>query len=717
VRLLPIPLRFIIPFQLNSRLCLTATPSARKRCMTYNSHLPVANYSRTTSTYSHRRGSLRLPKLLWALPVLFLNFPALFGQFTDPQNALKAAATAEQSGHYEEAATVYQQLLSGIDSSKADPSIVVHVRTRLATSYYLLHRYRESLEAVAPLTAKGSQYSPLPAQAWLVQGLDYVELGQLPEAIISLRRTLELNPESGTARLALGDALARSGRMQEAVREYENQTERTPSLPDAWYKLGLAYAQLATQVAQDLAQKDPASIIGQQLKAEELFDKGDTLGTAGTLFALLRQAPDQPQAQAELGIVLFHLGYPKAAEDRFRKELSQDPDCPLARLGLAQVAALQGDWTEAISATEHLASSHPRELERLLELPAAGPLNDAWTEGKIPLPTQLAASRGGELWKAWLSDSDSRPILAEDGASSQCSSSSSKATTTPGLWLTEACYQQLRDRLRAPLKAKKALTPGERSKLAEAEFRLGHFQEARRDAERMLESNPGDEWAIYWLSQSSGALAQQSFSKVASLNPDSARLHELLAHYFATRRQFAHAKTEYLAAIQKAPDLPDLHLGLGTLYLQDGELAEAEKELQRTIELSPESTLADYELGHIYVHEQRWDPAVQYLRRAVNDPTVTVKARLDLAKALAETDRTREAVEELLPALPDDKDGQAHYRLAGLYKKLGDNARAEETLNAFKRLRDASIQANRGELEALQNEREKFDPPTSEPPR
>jgi tetratricopeptide (TPR) repeat protein len=626
---------------------------------------------------------------------------------------LKAAAAAEQSGHYEEAATLYQKLLSGIDSSKADPSVLVHVRTRLATAYYLLHRYRESLEAVAPLTAKGSRYGALPAQAWLVQGLDSVELGQLPEAIVSLHQALELNPDSGTARLALGDALARSGRLEEAVKEYEDQTKRTPSLPDAWYKLGLAYAQLATKVAQDLAEKDPTSITGQQLKAEELFDKGDTLDTAGTLFALLRQAPDQPQAQAELGMVLFHLGYPKAAEDRFRQELLNDPECPLARLGLAQVAALQGNWKEAISGTEQLALSHPRELARLLELPPAGPLNDAWTEGKIPLPTQLAVSRTGELWKAWLGDSDSRPALAGEQARSECSNPSSKATTAPGVWLTEACYQQLRDRL----KAKKVLTPGERSKLAEAEFRLGSFQEVRREAERMLGSNPRDEWAIFWLSQASGALSQESFSKVASLNPDSARLHELLAHYFATRRQLARAKTEYLAAIQKAPDLSDLHLGLGTLYLQDGEVAEAEKELQRTIELAPESALAQYELGHIYVHEQRWDLAVPHLRKAVNDPSVTVKARLDLAKALAETDRTREAVEELLPALPEDKDGEAHYRLAGLYRKLGDNTHAEETLSAFKRLRDASIRANRGELEALQNEREKFDPLASDPAR
>jgi tetratricopeptide (TPR) repeat protein len=523
----------------------------------------------------------------------------------------------------------------------------------------------------------------------------------------SLRRTLELNPDSGTARLALGDVLARSGRIHEAVKEYEEQTERTPSLPDAWYKLGLAYAQLAAKVAQDLSQKTPASIIGQQLAAEQLFDRGETLDAAGTLFALLRRSPHQPQAQAELGIVLFHLGYPKAAEDHFRQELSQDPDCPLARLGRAQVAALRGDWETAISGIEELSRSNPHELGRLLELPPAGPLNDAWIDGKIPLPVQLSASAGGQLWKAWLSDSYSPSTLAGTEASSKCSSSSSKPTAAAGLWLPENCYQQLRDQLRE----KKILSPGERTKLAETEFRLGHFQAARREAERMLESNPGNEWAIFWLSQSSGALAQDCFAKVASLNPDSARLHELLAHYFATRRQFARAKTEYVAAIQKAPDLPDLHLGLGTLQLHDGELAEAEKELQRTLELAPQSPLAHYELGHIYVHQQRWDLAVPHLRRAANDPEVMVKARLDLAKALAETGRTRQAAEELLPALPQDKDGEAHYRLVGLYRRLGDNTRAEETLKAFKRVRDASLQANRSELDALQNEREKFADP------
>ena len=185
-----------------------------------------------------------LTTLLPAVTFLFLAVPVLLGQARGGNAALQAASVAERSGRYEEASTLYEQFLASTADSSADPSTLVHARTRLATAYFLLHRYRESLEAVAPLTSNDSRRAGVPAQTWLVDGLDRLELGQLPEAIASLERTLVLNPTSGTARLALGDAFERSGRLEEAAREYEEQTRVTPSAPDAWYKLGLAYARL-----------------------------------------------------------------------------------------------------------------------------------------------------------------------------------------------------------------------------------------------------------------------------------------------------------------------------------------------------------------------------------------------------------------------------------------------------------------------------------------
>jgi tetratricopeptide (TPR) repeat protein len=639
---------------------------------------------------------LCLTALPSAVTFLFVAAPVLFGQATGGNRALQAASVAERSGRYEEAAALYQQFLSRTDDSSADPSTLVHARTRLATAYFLLHRYRESLEAVAPLTSNKSRYAGVPAQAWLVDGLDRLELGQLPEAIASFERTLALNPASGTARLALGDAFVRSGRLEEAAREYEEQTRAT-SVPDAWYKLGLAYARLAAQVSEDFTQKFPASAVGQQLAAEALLATGDDQGAAGVLLRLLRQVSTQPQSHADFGAALLELGYTKAAEDQFREELSQDPDCPLARLGLAETASLRGDWEGAVSSIERAARSNARELARLLELPPPGPLRDAWRQGKVRLPPRLSESPGGKLWKSWLGNSGSLPMSARADAGRSCSLPSSKAASTPGLWLSEACYQ----RLRVSLRSKKPLSPEERIKLAEAEFRLGGYQAARRQAKQVLESNPRNEWGVYWLSKSYDELAQSCFSKVASLNPESARVHQMLGDYYARRHNLPRAKAEYVAAIQLAPDLPDLHLGLGTVCWADGEWTEAEKELERTLELAPGSAVAHYELGNAYVQQRRWQSAIDHLRRIVDDPAVGVKARLDLATAEAEMGQVRRAIEELLPVAGKDQDGEIHYRLAALHRKLGEKDQAQEALATFKRLQNASPKVDRRELEAL----------------
>src|SRR5204862_958028 len=132
---------------------------------------------------------------------------------------------------FENAIAHDQKILAGSPTRKTE----IETRTRLAMTYFMLHRYSESLEAIRPVTGTGktpkaASILDIPAQAWTVQGLDYLELNRLPEAIKSLQRALAINPSAGTARLALGDAWARSGRPQEAAKQYERQTSLTPSV-------------------------------------------------------------------------------------------------------------------------------------------------------------------------------------------------------------------------------------------------------------------------------------------------------------------------------------------------------------------------------------------------------------------------------------------------------------------------------------------------------
>jgi tetratricopeptide (TPR) repeat protein len=611
---------------------------------------------------------------------------------------------SDKSQEYEVAIARYKEFLA--NPPKETPrSSLAKARTDLATAYFMLHRYAESLEALKPvIDEKGSHSnegsSSAEAQAWLVRGLDYLELDRLGEATPSLRRALAANSNSGTARLALGDALARSGHLEDAALQYAEQTRRTPSLPEAWYKLGLAHIQIANELPRSSSRKFTQSVLGQQLAAERLLLSGNNQDAAKILSRLARQGANLPGLHAELGTALLGLGYAKSGEAQFNQEIAIDPFSPMARVGLAETATLRGDWQE-VSAELVRAKAAPRELARLLELAPAGIVHQAWTAG-MQLSITFASSPDGNVWKAWLSRSESPQISMLASATPTCSRVA-EAVIQPGAWLPEACYQQLRSRL----KRKKTLTIREEIKLAEAEFRLGNHQSALRAAQHLTIHSPQNDWGFFWLSKAHAALAADCFVKVGSLNSDSARVHQMLAQHYASWSDYGKAKTEYQAAIRLAPDLPDLHLGLGTVHWQAGEWPEAEQELRRTLELAPGSVVARYELGNTYLQQRQWERAMAELRQVGSGSPLMLSSKLDLAKAESEAGLTQQALQDLLPIAPDDKDGEVYYRLASLYRKLGDRVRAEEALVTFKQLRAASQAASAGDLDLIEGEEKK----------
>lgn len=612
---------------------------------------------------------------------------------------------SDKSQEYEAAIAQYKEFLA--NPPKETPrSTLAKARTDLATAYFMLHRYAESLEVLKPVidetgSRSNAGSSSAEAQAWLVRGLDYLELDRPGEATSSLRRAVAANSNSGTARLALGDALARSGHLEDASLQYAEQTRRTPSLPEAWYKLGLAHIQIANEIPRTSILRFGETVLGQQFVAERFLLSGNNQDAAKILSRLARQGANLPGLHAELGTALLGLGYAKSGEAQFNQEVALDPFSPMARVGLAETAALRGDWQEVTAELVRAEATAPRELARLLEFAPAGIVHQAWTRG-MQLPENFASSPAGNAWKAWLSRSESPQISSLTSTMPSCSRVA-EARIQPGAWLPEACYQQLRNRL----KSKKALTIKEKIKLAEAEFRLGNHQSALRAAQRLTIESPQNEWGVFWLSKAHAALAADCFVKVGSLNSDSARVHQMLAQHYASWSDYGRAETEYQAAIRLAPDLPDLHLGLGTVHWQAGEWPEAEQQLRRTLELAPGSVVAHYELGNTYLQQRQWERAIAELRQVGSGSPLMLNSRLDLSKAESEAGLTQQALQDLLPIAPDDKDGEVHYRLATLYRKLGDRARAEEALATFKQLRAASQAASAGDLDLIEGEQEK----------
>jgi superkiller protein 3 len=85
---------------------------------------------------------------------------------------------------------------------------------------------------------------PTPAKTYLNLGLLYASQGRDEDAIHEYRKAVEIDPKYYQAHFELAALLDRTGRLDEAVREYEVAAPGYPSSGDYFYRLGFGYFRL-----------------------------------------------------------------------------------------------------------------------------------------------------------------------------------------------------------------------------------------------------------------------------------------------------------------------------------------------------------------------------------------------------------------------------------------------------------------------------------------
>jgi tetratricopeptide (TPR) repeat protein len=364
---------------------------------------------------------------------------------------------------------------------------------------------------------------------------------------------------------------------------------------------------------------------------------------------------------------------------------------------------LQNRWDDAKTELDKLVRFQPRQFARMVESAPPGLLRQAWNDGMMKMPENVAGTSEGVFWRNWLTTSSLTPdmITSITSNAAECPGVSPATVATPGLWLSESCYQRL---ARTP-KSRPQLSSAAKEKLVETKFRLGNYQGAMQDARSVLQSHPGDQWTTYWLSRAHSELAGDCFVKLGLLDPASPRVHQMLAERYLGWGQFSQAVSEYQAAIKLAPTLPDLYLGLGDTYTRMLDWADAVAEYKKTIDLAPGSLAAQVQLGHAYVKLGEWKPAIEQLRQIPANAPQIAAARLDLANAEDQVGETRQAIADLLPFEAQDKDGEIHFRLGVFYRKIGDADDAKQAMQVFQSLRAAELAVSHTEIQSLEDER------------
>ncbi len=265
-----------------------------------------------------------------------------------------------------------------------------------------------------------------------------------------------------------------------------------------------------------------------------------------------------------------------------------------------------------------------------------------------------------------------------------------------------------------PLKKAISLNPGEVRaylSLGLSHMELGQEREAMKVLQSAADRWPEDVEVLYNLGIVYTRLMTSTYKKMAEIDPDSYRVHQLLGASYEARRETKKAIEEYKLAIQKKPDSAGLHYALGNIYWKEGDLQQAEREFLEELKIAPENYLVTWKLGNTYLLNKQYDLAFQYLEKAIRQRPDLGQAHRDLGKALLQTDgdlaRATAHLKKVTELAPEEP--TTHYLLAQIYRKQGKRAEQAAELAMFEKLRRAQQereQSAQGDLASGRSERD-----------
>jgi tetratricopeptide (TPR) repeat protein len=201
--------------------------------------------------------------------------------------------------------------------------------------------------------------------------------------------------------------------------------------------------------------------------------------------------------------------------------------------------------------------------------------------------------------------------------------------------------------------------------------------------------DPTNEAMLYAAYRIYSDLAAESLLSLSVVDPNSARMHQAMAHELAKRGNISEAIENYRAALKIDPQLPGLHFELAemlsTLSTAEGR-EEAEKEYKAALEANPFDEQAECRLGDIALQRDDLKEANERYSRALQLQPSDPEADIGLAKVLMTMDQPQKAELLLLHALKlDPTSALAHFRLSTVYRQTGRTAEGKHELEEYQK--------------------------------
>jgi Tfp pilus assembly protein PilF len=223
----------------------------------------------------------------------------------------------------------------------------------------------------------------------------------------------------------------------------------------------------------------------------------------------------------------------------------------------------------------------------------------------------------------------------------------------------------------------------------------GDLELAAAILSQLRKTAPDNPEVLYAAYRTYSELSGEAMLALSLAAPDSAEMHQLLAHEETREGNTNRAIAEYRKAIAIDPHLPGVHFELADLLNTSQNPAvklEAEQEFRAALNDNPQDEKAICSLAEIAAHQGNAREAYDEYSKAVALAPADADAKLGLAKAMIAMGQSEKALPVLESVVElEPTDALAHYRLATLYQKAGrtDDARREaELYKKYKAMKD-----------------------------
>ncbi len=222
---------------------------------------------------------------------------------------------------------------------------------------------------------------------------------------------------------------------------------------------------------------------------------------------------------------------------------------------------------------------------------------------------------------------------------------------------------------------------------------LSELEQAAATIAQLRKSDPSNPEVLYAAYRTYADLSSESMLALALAAPDSAQMHQLLAHEEIKEGNTNGAIAQYRQAMAIDPRLPGVHLELAELLNSSSSPAirsQAVGEYNAALQSDPLNEKAQRRLAEIDAAAGDNTKAVEEFTRAIQLQPSDADAKLGLAKSyvdMGEPDKALPLLEEAIRLEPTD--AYAHYRLAMLYRQKKKTDAFKHEIEVYQKLKEA----------------------------